>query len=418
MLSINSHPCMIELSSLDGKASGLMIVDGHAAWEAKNPISLQPGTLENGHLYWLLVSARILAPDRASIDVSLDGKPDLPHWEGSPRALEAQNFWTMPSSNGIGFGTSAAATFHSVKLRVVSGHASLDQASLDHVAAAVTVAPMPKPNPRPIGIVEQPAAVTLDDVATEFTWKSDQPVAQRIPTRGGFCCLSSIGGHFDGYATSAGVRPGSAYWSFGGESKKSPLIARAFSLQRLPAAMFKGRVKEYAWRNGDGPIKMLQKVAGICVLSGVTGRFAGPGEDIRVRLDDDGYWYLEGKSGQKELVNCDRHRVGYAEKIYSRDRRVRLEAWRPFPGPNYEEESGTRFPIRSLGQVRRNRRRGSSVAVGRRRLVPCRQWTDEGQGDRGSHIPVGHAAWRDKHALEVRIGQKDGIHFEQSRGTK
>ena len=46
---------MIELSSLDGKASGLMMVDGHAAWEAKNPISLQPGTLENGHLYRLLV---------------------------------------------------------------------------------------------------------------------------------------------------------------------------------------------------------------------------------------------------------------------------------------------------------------------------------------------------------------------------
>ena len=412
LLSVDSRPFMLELSSLDGSGSGLMVLDGHFAWVAENPISVQPGTLENDHRYRLLVSVRTIARNRASVDVSLDGKPYLPHWEGSPTSLRAQEYWTMPNSKGLGFGTSAAVTFHSVKLRVVSGHASVDPAAAGSTA---------EPNPRPTDNAGQPPPVALDYVATEHTWKSGQPAVHLIPTRGGFCCLSSVGGHFDAYSESAGIRAAdNGYWSLGGQSAQPYLAAKAVSFQRLPPAMFQGRVKEFAWRNGDPPVKMLQKNTGICVLSGVAGHFAGSSEEVRVRLDDDGYWYLEGKSREKELGATA---IGIE---WGTPGMYRVET------QQYAWKNGDQSPVRILdknqGFAFLSAVSGKFVGDGdevqvycrrRRRLVSCRQIgqrTDERQGNRGSPVQVGHAAWRHKHALEVRIGQKDGIDFEQSRG--
>ena len=360
LLSVDSRPFMLELSSLDGSGSGLMVLDGHFAWVAENPISVRPGTLENDHRYRLSVSVRTIAGNRASVDVSLDGKPYLPHWEGSPTSLRAHEYWTMPNSKGLGFGTSAAVTFHSVKLRVVSGHASVDPAAAGSTA---------EPNPRPTDNAGQPPPVALDYVATEHTWKSGQPAVHLIPTRGGFCCLSSVGGHFDAYSESAGIRAAdNGYWSLGGQSAQPYLAAKAVSFQRLPPAMFQGRVKEFAWRNGDPPVKMLQKNTGICVLSGVAGHFAGSSEEVRVRLDDDGYWYLEGKSRQKELAQRQSASSGARRGcIGSRpSSTLGRMAINPLSG-FWTRTRG--LPIRRLGQVRRGGRRGSGVRRRRRRCI-------------------------------------------------
>jgi hypothetical protein len=60
-------------------------------------------------------------------------------------------------------------------------------------------------------------------------------------------------------------------------------------------------VKQYEWTNGQAPVRMLHKNDGVCFLSGLSGSFGGYGEEVRVRLADDGYWYLGGQTRQAEL---------------------------------------------------------------------------------------------------------------------
>jgi hypothetical protein len=50
------------------------------------------------------------------------------------------------------------------------------------------------------------------------------------------------------------------------------------------------------------PVKMISRAEGFCLLSGIGGAFQGGGESVEVRIGDDGYWYLGGKSGQPSLV--------------------------------------------------------------------------------------------------------------------
>lgn len=55
------------------------------------------------------------------------------------------------------------------------------------------------------------------------------------------------------------------------------------------------------WRQGEPPVKLIRKEEGFCALTGVGGGFAGGGEEAHVYIDDDGYWYLGGKSMQSGM---------------------------------------------------------------------------------------------------------------------
>jgi hypothetical protein len=128
MLSVAGRPCMVNLSAAGGAMSGLQNIDSHQIF-ADNPIVVKPGYLENDRYYRLSINVRILSTERASIDVVLDGKPYLPHWEGSPASLSASNFWPTPNPKGFGLGAQESdVTFHAVRLRMVSGDASADLA--------------------------------------------------------------------------------------------------------------------------------------------------------------------------------------------------------------------------------------------------------------------------------------------------
>jgi hypothetical protein len=129
---------MATLSSFSGEVSGLMTVDGHDVRDRNNPTSLRPGELENGRRYRLSISVRILADDQASVDVSLDGKPYLPHWEGNPNTLGEHWFWEMPNPKLLGLGSGCAVTFHSARLRVVSGQATSEAISSQLASAAAS----------------------------------------------------------------------------------------------------------------------------------------------------------------------------------------------------------------------------------------------------------------------------------------
>ena len=119
ILSVASNPCLITLSSYKGAVSGIANVDGRDASVVENPTTVRPGKIENDQRHKLLANVRVLSSDRASIDVSLDGKPYLPHWEGNPAALSLSPIWSMPNSKQLGLAAyQSDVTFHSARLRL------------------------------------------------------------------------------------------------------------------------------------------------------------------------------------------------------------------------------------------------------------------------------------------------------------
>ena len=54
--------------------------------------------------------------------------------------------------------------------------------------------------------------------------------------------------------------------------------------------------QEYEWQRGGPPVRMIRKEEGFCYLTQLHGEFAGTGEQARVYIGDDGYWYLHGSA--------------------------------------------------------------------------------------------------------------------------
>ncbi|HEX3998366.1 MAG TPA: RICIN domain-containing protein, partial [Pirellulales bacterium] len=149
MVTIGSHASMVMLSGSRGSVSGLLTVNGQPPFDPQNPIGVRPGALENGHRYRLLIRARMVGENRASIDVLLDGKQYLPRWVGSPTSLDQHPFWAMPNRGRLGLGVLlGTVAFHSARLRMVSGHATAEASVADSGAPG----PAPTAGAPPAGI--------------------------------------------------------------------------------------------------------------------------------------------------------------------------------------------------------------------------------------------------------------------------
>ncbi len=77
-------------------------------------------------------------------------------------------------------------------------------------------------------------------------------------------------------------------------------------VERAPApaaAEIAFEYKFYEWKKGDAPVKMLRQEEGFCYLVGITGQMAGGGESVQITLENDGFWYLKGKSATREALN-------------------------------------------------------------------------------------------------------------------
>ncbi len=61
-----------------------------------------------------------------------------------------------------------------------------------------------------------------------------------------------------------------------------------------PGGSLRVEYQEYQWERGGAPVRMIRKEEGFCYLTRVNGEFAGMGEQARVYIGDDGYWYLHG----------------------------------------------------------------------------------------------------------------------------
>ena len=49
-------------------------------------------------------------------------------------------------------------------------------------------------------------------------------------------------------------------------------------------------------------VKLIRQDEGFCALTSVTGHFAGDGEQVKVYVAEDGYWYLGGHSRQHDVA--------------------------------------------------------------------------------------------------------------------
>ena len=91
-----AHGVSLMLGGGDGTACGFDTVDGRRPFQAGNPTYAHLPEIASGQECVLLVRVRIQAADQASIDVLLNGKPLLPHWQGNPATLAVFRPWTMP----------------------------------------------------------------------------------------------------------------------------------------------------------------------------------------------------------------------------------------------------------------------------------------------------------------------------------
>lgn len=132
--------------------------------------------------------------------------------------------------------------------------------------------------------------------------KHDTKPLKLIHQEDGFCFLSYIGGAFRGDGEEVGVRVGKdGHWNIVGRSRQPNLNAKAITVQALEPDLFRSDVKEFSWKRSENPVKMIHQTDGFCFLSSVTGKLQGFGEEVRVHLGEDGYWYLRGRSMQFAL---------------------------------------------------------------------------------------------------------------------
>ncbi len=135
----------------------------------------------------------------------------------------------------------------------------------------------------------------------EYTWHQNDPPVKMLGRLDGFCFLSFVGGKLHGGGEEVGVFLRDGYWQLGGRAG-APLAARAIAVRSQKKGSFRTRVKEYTWKAGGKPVKMISRSEGFCFLSTVGGHFKAGGEEVRVRVGDDNFWYLEGRTGQASLV--------------------------------------------------------------------------------------------------------------------
>ena len=138
----------IMLGGGDGTVSGFDTVNGRRPFDDGNPTTVHSRDIVNGQECLLLVKVRLRGTDQASVDVFLNGMPHLPHWEGNQSALAVNGWWSMPTSDHPGLGAwNTRATFSSVRLRMISGHASADasvaESAPPQVAPAAVVSEKP-----------------------------------------------------------------------------------------------------------------------------------------------------------------------------------------------------------------------------------------------------------------------------------
>jgi len=116
MLPVGRTSALLVVSGWGGEVSGLAFIDRK---DANENATTRNGTLKNGVKHTVLITTRLLDKDRASIDVTLDGKPYI-KWAGSVSSLRPDSAWRLQNRKYFGIGAyEAIIVFHSCQFRTL-----------------------------------------------------------------------------------------------------------------------------------------------------------------------------------------------------------------------------------------------------------------------------------------------------------
>jgi len=165
--------------------SGLEPVDGKSAMHGST--AQESVAFTTGQRAKLTIEVRILR-DEVSIHVSIDGKPFL-QWTGPQASLSLpQPFWSLPGKNPLGLTNSLCeVTFHSIRLRLISGTAIVTRpvSKAPPAASSKSVESTPaKPEttrekrlPLPSAADQEKAAKQIDEL---YQLKQNRSAAQKV----------------------------------------------------------------------------------------------------------------------------------------------------------------------------------------------------------------------------------------------
>jgi len=121
VLPVGAASVLLEFSGWQGRKSWLGRAGGT---HPDNQLSVEPGTIENGHPYTVGVAVRVVG-DQGLVTVALDGKPFL-NWQGPVSSLSVPGEWQSPKPGSLAVGSDDAhVLWGSVSLKMLTGEARL-----------------------------------------------------------------------------------------------------------------------------------------------------------------------------------------------------------------------------------------------------------------------------------------------------
>ena len=130
-----------------------------------------------------------------------------------------------------------------------------------------------------------------------YTWARGDDRVKMMPKTRSISVFSSIGGKFAGGGESVELSPGTDdFWYLKGKSMQF-LALQATAIEPIGANPF-GIPRRVDLPANGKTVRLIQSKDGFAFLSAVVGNYLDGRCSVRVRLDKDGWWYLEG-SGPK-----------------------------------------------------------------------------------------------------------------------
>ena len=119
---VGGNPCLVSFSESSGKTSRLGIDGTISRPDRDSKLRVEPGSLTNNQKHAVSILVR-LRSGAASVQVLLDGQTYF-NWSGNPKAVSVAGWPALPAKQ-FALGTNESVTFHSVRLRPISGKATL-----------------------------------------------------------------------------------------------------------------------------------------------------------------------------------------------------------------------------------------------------------------------------------------------------
>jgi hypothetical protein len=122
VVPVGGNPCLMTFSESSGQISRLGVDVKLNRSKPDSKIRVEPGSLTNNQKHAVSVLVQ-LRGEVASILVSLDGESYF-NWSGDPKAVSTEG-WPTSAVKQFAIGTNESVTFHSVRVRPISGKVTL-----------------------------------------------------------------------------------------------------------------------------------------------------------------------------------------------------------------------------------------------------------------------------------------------------